>query len=127
MLTLYDPITVPSQKYTFALAHGLRFYDERFCSFIVKLVFEAFGICWKYPGSGKEIEEIREISLHVGQVPRKKVLACQNVAGRHVVYPLIGFHFEEERGKNRAIYPPYVPVFLLIGGQAEITLISTIL
>lgn len=91
------------------------------------MVFEAFGICWKYPSFGKEIEKIRKVGLHVGQVPRKEVFSCQNVAGRYVIHPLIGFHFEEKRGKNRTIYPPHVPVFLFVGRQPEITLISTIL
>lgn len=127
MFTLHDPITIPSQKYTFALAHRLRLYDKCFGSLIVKLIFEALGICWENPSFREEVEKIRKVGLHVGQVSREEVFTGQNIAGWYVIYPLVGLHFEEKRGKNRAIYPPYVPVFLFVGRQPEICLVSTIL
>jgi len=127
MFTLHDPITIPSQKYTFALAHRLRLYDKCFGSLIVELIFEALGICWENPSFREEVEKIRKVGLHVGQVSREEAFTGQNIAGWYVIYPLVGLHFEEKRGKNRAIYPPYVPVFLFVGRQPEICLVSTIL
>jgi hypothetical protein len=44
-----------------------------------------------------------------------------------MVGPLIRLDFQEQRWQNGPIYPPYVPFFLLLGTEPEISLLCAIL
>lgn len=46
MLSLNDPVAIPCKEDTFTLALLLRFDNERFSPFIVKLFFKTFWVCW---------------------------------------------------------------------------------
>ena len=64
VFTLYDPVTVSRQKYSFTLSHVLRLNDERLRALVVELFLEALGVCREDPSFRKEFIQLRHGLLH---------------------------------------------------------------
>ena len=64
VLTWLKPFPVPRQEDTFALATGLRLYDEGLSLPIVELLLERLDVLWEEVRVRKEAKVLWEVFLH---------------------------------------------------------------